>query len=115
MALSISPTTLTFPPTPVGPDCPGANCTYAMVTITNNGAATEHLVGASAGSYGPFWPTFGGTCNLPNLYFLPPGASCTFQWGFKPVHPGQAHDTGQISFESGQSVSVELNGRGTPH
>lgn len=115
MSLSISPTTLTFPPTPVGPECPGANCTYAMVTITNNGAATEHLVGAFAGSPGPFWPTFGGTCNVPNLYFLPPGASCTFQWGFKPVHPGQAHDTGQISFESGQSVSVELNGRGTPH
>jgi hypothetical protein len=113
MTLSVSPTTLTFAPTVVGPECPGANCTYGMVTITNNGTATEHLVGATAGA--PFWPTYGGTCNTPNMYLLAPGESCTFQWGFKPEHPGQAHGTGQISFESGQSVSVQLDGRGTPH
>jgi hypothetical protein len=116
MTLSVSPTTLTFSPTPVGPECPGANCTYEIVTITNNGTATEHLIGASAGTPGPpFWPTYGGTCNMPNLYVLPPGESCTFQWGFKPEHPGHVQATGQISFESGQSVSVELDGRGTPH
>jgi hypothetical protein len=86
-----------------------------MVTITNNGSATEHLVGATTGSPGPFWPTFGGTCNVTKLYFLPPGESCTFQWGFKPQKPGRARGTGQISFESGESVSVELDGRGTPH
>jgi hypothetical protein len=112
MSLSVAPTTLTFPDTPVGPACPGANCTYGIVTITNNGAATEHLITASAGSAGPFWPTFGGTCNYPGMYFLPAGASCTFQWGFKPDHPGRAHATGQITFESGASVSVALDGRG---
>jgi hypothetical protein len=115
MSLTVAPATLSFPTTPVGPACPGANCTYAMVTITNTGSGTEHLVGAAAGSSGPFWPTFGGTCNLPNMYFLPAGESCTFQWGFKPAHRGRAHDTGTITFESGESVTFELEGRGTPH
>ena len=115
MSLTVAPTSLSFPNTPVGPDCPGANCTYAMVTITNTGSGTEHLVGAAAGSYGPFWPTYGGTCNTPNMYFLPAGASCTFQWGFKPEHPGRVRDTGTINFESGESVSIELDGRGSPH
>jgi len=115
MSLTISPAALSFPPTPVGPACPGANCTYAEVTITNTGSDTEHLIGAAAGSYGPFWPTFGGTCNTPNMYYLSPGASCTFQWGFKPSKPGHVQDTGTINFESGDSVSVELDGRGTPH
>jgi hypothetical protein len=40
MSLTISPTSLTFPPTSVGPDCPGDNCTYAYVTITNTGSET---------------------------------------------------------------------------
>ena len=115
MSLTVSPTALSFPNTPVGPDCPGANCTYAMVTITNTGSGTEHLTGAAAGSYGPFWPTYGGTCNTPNMYVLPAGASCTFQWGFKPEHPGRVRDTGTINFESGESVSIELDGRGSPH
>jgi hypothetical protein len=80
----------------------------------NTASDAEHLVGATAGE-GPFWPTFGGTCNNQLLYYLPAGASCTFQWGFKPEKLGQRRDTGQISFESGASVSVELEGRGTPH
>ena len=115
MSLSVSPTALSFPGTPVGPDCPGANCAYAIVTITNTGSETEHLIGAAAGSYGPFWPTYGGTCNTPNMYYLSPGASCTFQWGFKPGKPGHVQDTGTISFESGATVSVDLEGRGSPH
>jgi hypothetical protein len=114
MSLTVSPSSLTFPPTPVGPDCPGDNCAYADVTISNSGPDTEHLVGADAPS-GAFWPTFGGTCNVQHLYFLPAGQSCTFQWGFKPEKPGQRRDTGHISFESGASLSVELEGRGTPH
>jgi hypothetical protein len=113
--LSVSPTSVEFPDTPVGPDCPGANCTYAIVTITNNGADTEHLTTAYASSdHGPFWPTFGGSCNYPGLYYLPPGESCTFQWGFKPQHPGNAHATGTIKFESGGTVTMELNGKGKP-
>ena len=77
MSLTVSPASLTFPPTAVGPDCPGDNCTHADVTIT--------------------------------------GASCTFQWGFKPQKPGQRRDTGQVTFESGAAVSIDLEGRGTPH
>jgi hypothetical protein len=112
--LSVSPTSVEFPDTPVGPDCPGSNCTYALVTITNNGTDTEHLIGATVGPPGPFWPTFGGTCNVPRLYYLPPGESCTFQWGFRPEHPGNASATGTITFESGATVTVELNGKGKP-
>jgi hypothetical protein len=113
MAVSVSPTTLRFSPTHVGPECPGANCTYAMVTVTNDGTATEYAVSAEpfTGS-GPFWPTWGGTLNTPDG--LPAGESRTLQFGFKPLAAGSATATGQISFQSGQTVSFQLEGRGTP-
>ena len=113
--LSVSPSVVVFPNTPVGSACPGDNCSYAEVTITNNGTATEHLISAEATPDPPFWPTFGGTCNTPDAYFLPAGESCTFQWGFKPEHPGKSNGVGTVSFESGASVGVVLTGRGTPH
>lgn len=112
--LSVSPSVLVFPNTPVGPDCAGANCSYAEVTITNNGTETEQIVTADPTQPTltvPFWATFGGTCNLNN-YYIDPGQSCTFQWGFKPVHPGRALGVGTISFLSGASVGVVLTGRG---
>ena len=34
MSLTVSPASLTFPPTAVDPDCLGDNCTHADVTIT---------------------------------------------------------------------------------
>lgn len=108
--LTVSPAVVVFPNTPVGTDCPGVNCTYAMVTITNNGSQTEQLVTAEADS--PFWPTYGGTCNATYAYYLPAGESCTFQWGFKPVHPGRVVGVGTVSFKSGASVGVLLTGVG---
>jgi hypothetical protein len=113
--LSVSPSVVVFSNTPVGPDCPGANCSYAEVTITNNGSQTEHLTTAEATPNPPFWPTFGGTCNVTYAYYLPGGESCTFEWGFKPQKPGKFTGTGTISFESGASVGVVLIGKGKPH
>ncbi len=85
------------------------------MTITNNGELTETLTTAEATPNPPFFPTFGGTCNVQYSYMLPAGQSCTFQWGFKPQHPGKVTGTGTISFLSGASLGVVLVGKGTPH
>jgi hypothetical protein len=113
--LTVSPAVLVFPDTVVGTDCPGANCTYAEVTITNGGTDTETLTTANTDTDPPFWPTFGGSCNTPDAYMLPAGESCTFQFGFKPTHPGKFTGTGTINFASGASVSVDLIGFGRHH
>lgn len=112
-ALTVSPAEVSFANTAVGTVCPGANCSYAMVTITNTGTQTERLVSAKGDPTPPFWPTFGGTCNNQYLYLLPAKESCTFQWGFKPQNPGKFKGTGTISFESGATVTVALTGVGT--
>jgi hypothetical protein len=121
MALSVSPTEVEFETTPVGPECPGTNCTYELVTIVNNGTETEQLQEARAEYPGwegqdirLFWPTFGGTLNTPNGYLLPPGESATFQWGFHPQEPGMATGSGWILFHSGEKLTIQLKGRGTP-
>jgi hypothetical protein len=111
--LTVSPTAVAFANTAVGTQCPGANCSYAMVTITNTGNQIERLVSAKGNPTPPFWPTYGGTCNVKYLYLLPPKESCTFQWGFKPQNPGKFTGTGTISFESGATVNVALSGVGT--
>ncbi len=112
-SLTVSPTEVAFTNTAVGTQCPGSNCSYTMVTITNTGSQTERLVGAKGDPTPPFWPTYGGTCNVKYLYLLPPKESCTFQWGFKPQHPGKFKGRGSISFESGATVTVSLTGLGT--
>ena len=112
-SLTVSPSEVSFANTAVGSVCPGANCSYAIVTITNTGTQTERLVGAKGDPSPPFWPTFGGTCNVKFLYLIPPKTSCTFQWGFKPQEPGKAKGSGSISFESGAAVNVVLTGVGT--
>ena len=112
-ALTVSPSEVSFANTAVGATCPGVNCSYAMVTVTNTGTSNERLVGAKADPTPPFWPTFGGTCNVKFLYVIPPKASCTFQWGFKPTAAGKAKGSGTITFESGASVNVVLVGVGT--
>jgi hypothetical protein len=111
--LTVSPTEIAFANTAAGTECPGANCSYAMVTITNNGSQTERLVSAKGDPTPPFWPTYGGTCSVQYLYQLPPKESCTFQWGFKPQKPGKFKGTGTITFESGATVNVALTGVGT--
>ncbi len=105
--LSVSPAVVVFPDTSVGA------ISYQEVTISNTGSQTENLLTATADPNPPFWPTFGGTCNVNFGYAVPAGASCTFQWGFKPVHPGRTVGVGTISFESGAALGVVLVGKGT--
>ncbi len=111
--LTVSPAVVVFPNTPVGPDCPGNNCSYAMVTIANNGAQDVTLGVAEADPSQTFWATYGGTCNVVYAYVLPAGQTCTFQWGFAPPHPGKFMGTGTISFADGSMVGVVLTGKGT--
>jgi hypothetical protein len=104
--LSVSPTGLQFAPTEVD------ESSFAVVTITNGGPGAERLATASVAA-GPFWPTFGGTCNVTYAYVLGPHVSCTFQFGFRPATAGAHTATGSITFESGSVLSVPLSGVGT--
>jgi hypothetical protein len=112
--LSVSPTTVAFAPTPVG------EFSYEIVTITNTGDATDFISSATPVE-SPFFATFAGTCNTSidpisgKNYYIPPGFSCTFQWGFNPSRPGRQTGTGTLSFESGATLAVAFTGRGLPH
>ncbi len=112
-SVTLSPAILTFPNAVVGGPCQGSGCTYAEVTVANNTDATVTLVTATASAN--FFPTYGGTCNVPDAFSIPAGASCTFQWGFKPARPGMSAGTGTITFGDGETPSVLLVGSGSPH
>jgi hypothetical protein len=86
--------------------------TYATVTITNTGSGAETISGGYA-SLSEFWPTWGGTCNVTYAYVIPPHTSCTLQWGFKPTATGPVTTIGNVSFKSGATLYVFLNGIGT--
>jgi hypothetical protein len=113
--LSVTPTAVTFDPTVVG----GFN--YQFVTITNSGDAADYITTATASPYPPFFATFAGTCNTsidPNNqqnYYIPPGFSCTFEWGFNPAKPGRRPGTGTLVFQSGATLAVTFAGVATPH
>lgn len=88
------------------------NITYGMVTITNRGSGAETLMSATAPNP-PFWPTWGGTCNLPPINkVIAPGRSCTFQFGFKPTQNGHVTGQGTITFQNGNTLTVQLTGVG---
>jgi len=86
--------------------------TYSVVTITNTGSGTETIVGGYA-SLSQFWPTWGGTCNVTYAYVIPAHTSCTLQWGFKPTAIGPITTIGNVTFKSGATLYVFLNGVGT--
>lgn len=112
--LSVSPTTVAFAPTPIG------GFSYEIVTITNSGDATDFISSATPVE-SPFFATFAGGCNFSvdpisgKNYYIPPGSSCTFQWGFSPGRAGRQTGTGTLSFESGATLTVSFTGRGLPH
>ncbi len=121
--LTVSPTSLTFGPTPVG------TFAYAIVTISNSGDAADYISTATATPDPPFFPTFAGTCNTsidpndPNQrnYWIPAAGSCTFEWGFHPTthgggRPPWTHTgTGTLFFDSSPSLSIDFTGLATPH
>jgi streptogramin lyase len=110
--LTVSPNALVFPPTPAGPNYPD-NFSFQSVAITNSGPTNQILTTATADPDPPFFPTFGGTCNTVYGYNIPPGATCTFQFGFNPPAPGSYTGSGTISFSSGAALHVGLSGTGT--
>ncbi len=118
--LTVSPTSLTFGPTPVG------SFAYDIVTISNSGDADDYISTATATPDFPFFPTFTGTCNTsidPNgrNYWIPAGSSCTFQWGFHPIKRGGGRPpwtitgSGTLYFDSFAPISISFTGLSTPH
>lgn len=86
--------------------------TYGMVTVTNTGASPEVLLTATA-TNPPFWPTWGGTCNLFLFSkIVGPGQSCTFEFGFQPTQKGKVSGQGTLMFLSGANPTVQLKGTG---
>lgn len=120
--LSVTPTSLTFGPTPVN------TFVYDLVTISNSGDAADYIVTATP-SEGTFFATFGGTCNVsvdptdPNQrnYWIPAGGSCTFQWGYHPTTRGGGKPpwtqtgTGTLIFLNHAPISIPFTGLATPH
>src|SRR5262249_41299087 len=98
--LTVSPAAVAFPDTPSGTTFP-TNFSFDRVSITNGGPTSQILSTATAAPDPPFFATFGGTCNTVYAYNIPPGATCTFQFGFNPEVPGSYAGSGSISFSSG--------------
>jgi hypothetical protein len=97
---------VTFSDTGVG------EISYAMVTVTNPNDVPVTLTTANATPNPPFFPTFGGTCNVTYGWVIPPNTSCTFQFGFKPVKSGTEKGSGTIRFSLGQDLQISLVGKG---
>jgi hypothetical protein len=110
-SLTVAPTVRHFQGKPVaGAPCPGKGCVYALVKIRNRTANVETIVSATATN--PFWPTYGGTCNVVYAYAIPAGKTCTFQFGFKPTAAGTLYTgTGNVMFVSGETLTVTLIGK----
>ncbi len=108
--LTVSPRPLVFLHHPVaGAACPGAGCDYAYVTIHNGTGRVKKLSSATAPT--PFWPTYGGTCNVQYGYAIPAHASCTFQFGFRPTKPNtRSSGKASLHFTNGAVLAVTLIG-----
>jgi hypothetical protein len=98
--LSVTPTTVRFPPTALG------SFSYQSVTITNNGTSTETLSSYTTPS-AEFWAT-SGRCEGPPDYpiSIPAGSSCDYEFGYAPSNPGAQSGAGTISFESGAVLNL---------
>jgi len=115
--LSATPDPLNFPVANFGDGVCGSgglSCTYAIATLKNNGATSQRITGASA--TGPFWVTWGGTCNdLAHAKTIAGGASCTLQFGFMPTAVNATSTgTGSVTFASGRTVTLSLRGVSSP-
>ncbi len=104
-SLSISPTSLTFPPETVGVTSPSQ-----IVRLTNTGQTVVNLTGLNI--TGDFSQT--NTCGtLPT--FLNVGNSCTVSITFTPIGTGNRTGTLSLSDDAaGNPQTVSLNGTGNP-
>ena len=97
--LSVTPTTVRFPPTAPG------SYSYQSVTITNSGTSPETFSGGNTPS-AKFFSTQG-HCSGPNYYTsIPAGSSCDYEFGYAPSNPGVQCGAGTISFESGAVLNL---------
>jgi hypothetical protein len=110
-SLTVAPAVRHFAGRPIaGGPCPGTGCVYALVKVHNRTASVETI--ATAAATAPFWPTYGGTCNVKYAYAIPAGKSCTFEFGFRPTARGTLYTgSGTIIFVSGESRTVTLIGK----
>ena len=113
--LTATPDPLVFPNAVVGGTAcgsPGGTaCTYGTITIANNLGTAQTISGASAD--GPFWVTWGGTCNdTANNKTIASHGSCTLELGFAPTAATTTNGTGTINFASGLVLNVGLRGTG---
>jgi hypothetical protein len=106
-AVSISPTSLTFPSTLVG-----KSAMPQTVTLTNTGAAWINFPTNSVGVFGGSYASFPGvtTCNAP----LAPGGKCTYTVAFTPKAAGTLVTTMEFGDNApGSPQMVKLTGTGS--
>jgi len=107
-AVTLSPTSLTFPNETVGATSPAQT-----VTLSNSGSAALNVTMiALTGDSGDFAQT--NTCGTPPVQ-LAPAASCIFTVTFKPTATGSR--TGSLTITdsaSGSPHAVSLTGNGAP-
>ena len=97
--LSVTPTTVRFPPTAPG------SFSYQSVTITNNGTSPETFSGYTTPS--AKFDATSGHCNGPSYSLsIPAGGSCDYEFGYAPSNPGAQSGAGTISFESGATLNL---------
>jgi hypothetical protein len=85
--VAVSPTSLTFPPTPIGVQSQPMN-----FTVTNKGS--DDLVISAPSISGPF--SFVNQSPCPGN-IVPPGTGCTYSVTFTPTGNGTAHGTATVN------------------
>ncbi len=104
--ITLSPSALVFPSTPVG-----GTSAAQTITLTNSGAASLSLTALTTGGTHPGDFTRAGTCTAGGS--VAPGASCTLVYTFAPGATGaRSAQLSIASNNSGGNVTINLNGTG---
>lgn len=123
--LTASPDPLVFPGAstssnsscPVVASGPGAPsppppCSYAVLTVDNEGPHAQSITNETASS--PFFSTPYGTCDTSDSGTIPKHSSCTVVFGFGPTSSaGKYEGKATLDFQSGTVLTVTLEGSST--
>ena len=99
-AITVSSTTLNFGNVGVGAT------SAQQVTVTNTSALPQAPLAAGGGTSSPFNGVT--NCGVPTL---PPGSTCTFDYGYSPTALGPSNGSASITVGGG-SYAVSLSGEG---